>query len=218
MKLEIHIPQLDDLNHNVRQLIDTLNDLAVVGINAVKREDKPAATTTRTAIVQGSMLPLGHRHQCHIGDGLSGGLGVSEPASEEKPKRTRKAKAEEPAPAPDNGTGAEVITYTVGEHGPASDPNGGFEISQDLRDQIASSVSASQPEQPAAAVEPEPQPEPEATTLTLADCTALATPLQSAGKLDQAKTWLKEHGADRLKDLDPSHYGAFITFAKGLLG
>lgn len=191
MKIEIHIPEIAELNINIRQLIDTLNDLAVVGINAVKREDKPAATTTRTAIVQGSMLPLGHRHQCHNGDGLSGGLGVSEPASEEKPKRTRKAKAEEPAPAPDNGTGAEVITYTVAEP---------------------------QPEPEAAQTVAEPEPEQPVADLTLADCTALAAPLQSAGKLDEAKAWLKKHGADRLKDLDPSHYGAFITFAKGILG
>ncbi len=193
MKIEIHIPEIAELNINIRQLIDTLNDLAVVGINAVKRAPAP--------VIEEAPAPAP--------------VAEVEP---EKPKRTRKAKAEEPAPAPDNGTGAEVITYTVGEHGPASDPNGGFEISQDLRDQIASSVSASQPEQPAAAVEPEPQPEPEATTLTLADCTALAAPLQSAGKLDEAKAWLKEHGADRLKDLDPSHYGSFIAFAKGLLG
>lgn len=200
MKLEIHIPELAELNTNVRQLIDTLNDLGCVAYaiaNKQGREKTAAAQVATEAIAAVS------------------------PAAEvepEKPKRQRKAKSEEPAPAPDNGTGAEVITYAVGEHGPAADPNGGFEISQDLRDQIASSVSDSQPEQPVA-TEPEPQSEPDnAPSLTLADCTALSPKLQSAGKLDEAKAWLKEHGADRLKDLDPSHYGEFITFAKGLLG
>jgi hypothetical protein len=202
MKLEIHIPELAELNTNVRQLIDTLNDLGCVAYAIANKQgrEKPAAAQIAAEAI----------------------AAVS-PATEvepEKPKRTRKTKAEEPAPSPDNGTGAEVITYAVGEHGPAADPNGGFEISQDLRDKIASSISDSQPDQPAAAVEPEPQPEPEpeAPTYVLADCTALSPKLQTAGKLDEAKAWLKKHGADRLKDLDPSHYGAFITFAEGLLG
>jgi hypothetical protein len=158
MKIEIHIPEIAELNVNIRQLIDTLNDLAVVGINAVKRAPAPVieeAPATAPALVA-----------------------EVEP---EKPKRTRKAKAEEPAPEP-------VAT----EPDPQPEPES---------------------EHPAAV-----EPEVEASTHTLADCTALATPLQSAGKLDEAKAWLKEHGADRLKDLDPSHYGAFITFAKGLLG
>jgi len=168
MKIEIHIPEIAELNVNIRQLIDTLNDLAVVGINAVKRAPAPVieeVPTTAPALVA-----------------------EVEP---EKPKRTRKVKAEEPTPAPDNGTGAEVITYTVAEP---------------------------QPEPEAAQTVAEPEPEQPVADLTLADCTALAAPLQSAGKLDEAKAWLKEHGADRLKDLDPSHYGAFITFAKGILG
>lgn len=156
MKIEIHIPELVELNTNVRQLIDTLNDLAVVGINAVKRAPAP--------VIEEAPAPAP--------------VAEVEP---EKPKRTRKPKVEEPAPEP-------VAT----EPEPQPEP---------------------EPEQPAAV-----EPEAEASAHTLADCTALAAPLQSAGKLDEAKAWLKEHGADRLKDLDPSHYGAFITFAKGLLG
>jgi hypothetical protein len=166
MKIEIHIPEIAELNINIRQLIDTLNDLAVVGINAAKRAPAPFIEEAPAPAPVAEVEP-------------------------EKPKRTRKAKAEEPAPAPDNGTGAEVITYTVAE--PQPEP------------EAAQTVAEPEPEQPVAA-------------LILADCTALAAPLQSAGKLDEAKAWLKQHGADRLKDLDPSHYGAFITFAKGLLG
>jgi len=169
MKLEIHIPELAELNTNVRQLIDTLNDLAVVGINAVKRAPAPvieeAPATAPVAEVE-----------------------------TEKPKRTRKAKVEEPAPEP-----------AVAEAEPQPEP------------EPALTVAEPELEQPAA-TEPEPQPEPEIHGFALADCTALAAPLQSAGKLDEAKAWLKEHGADRLKDLDPIHYGEFIAFAKGLLG
>lgn len=172
MKIEIHIPEIAELNINIRQLIDTLNDLAVVGINAVKRAPAP--------VIEEAPAPAPALAPAPVAE-----------VEPEKPKRTRKAKAEEPAPAPDNGTGAEVITYTVAE--PQPEP------------EAAQTVAEPEPQQPVAA-------------LTLADCTALAAPLQSAGKLDEAKAWLKEHGADRLKDLDPSHYGAFITFAKGLLG
>jgi hypothetical protein len=170
MKIEIHIPEIAELNINIRQLIDTLNDLAVVGINAVKR----GSCCAPPLVIEEAPAPAP--------------VAEVEP---EKPKRTRKAKTEEPAPALDNGTGAEVITYTVAE--PQPEP------------EAAQTVAEPEPQQPVAA-------------LTLADCTALAAPLQSAGKLDEAKTWLKEHGADRLKDLDPSHYGAFIIFAKGILG
>jgi outer membrane biosynthesis protein TonB len=170
MKIEIHIPELAELNTNVRQLIDTLNDLAVVGINAVKRAPAPAIEEAPAPVVA-----------------------EVEP---EKPKRTRKAKAEEPAPEP-----------VVAETEPQVEP------------EPAPTVAEPEPEQPVVA-EPEQQPEPEnvPNCYVLADCTALAAPLQTSGKLDEAKAWLKEHGADRLKDLDPSHYGEFITFAKGLLG
>lgn len=177
MKLEIHIPELAELNTNVRQLIDTLNDLAVVGINAVKCEDKPAAAS-------------------NVAEAIAAQLFAPQPyATEvepEKPKRPRKTKAEEPAPEP-----------AVAEAEPQVEP--------------APTVAEPEPEQPAS-VAIEPQSEPEATTYVLADCTALSPKLQTAGKLDEAKAWLKEHGADRLKDLDPSHYGSFIAFAKGLLG
>lgn len=197
MKLEIHIPELAELNTNVRQLIDTLNDLAVVGINAVKREDKSAAAPTRTANAPGACVSYGPGLGVAIGTGPSqegGSLGINEA---EKPKRTRKAKVEEPAPEPG-----------VAETEPQAEP------------EASPTVAEPEPDQPAAAVEPEPQPEPEpeAPTYVLADCTALSPKLQTAGKLDEAKAWLKKHGADRLKDLDPSHYGAFITFAEGLLG
>lgn len=176
MKLEIHIPELAELNTNVRQLIDTLNDLAVVGINAVKRgsccapplviEEAPAMAPAPVAEVE-----------------------------PEKTKRPRKAKTEEPAPEP-------VVA----------------EAEAQVEPEPAPTAAEPEPEQPAA-TEPEPQSEPDnAPSLTLADCTALSPKLQSAGKLDEAKAWLKKHGADRLKDLDPSHYSSFITFAKGLLG
>jgi len=176
MKLEIHIPELAELNTNVRQLIDTLNDLGCVAYAIANKQgrEKPAAAQIATEAI----------------------AAVS-PAAEvepEKPKRQRKAKSEEPAPEP-----------VAAEAEPQVEP------------EPAPTVVEPEPEQPVA-VEPEPQSEPEAPTYVLADCTALSPKLQSAGKLDEAKAWLKEHGADRLKDLDPSHYGAFITFAKGILG
>jgi septal ring-binding cell division protein DamX len=172
MKLEIHIPELAEFNTNVRQLIDTLNDLAVVGINSVKRAPAPAIEEAPTPVAE---------------------------VEPEKPKRTRKAKAEEPAP--DGGTGAEIMTYAVAE--------------PQVEQEAAPAAVEPEPEQN---VESEPEPENAPNDLTLADCTALSPKLQSSGKLDEAKAWLKGHGADRLKDLDPSHYGAFITFTKGLLG
>lgn len=188
MKLEIHIPEIAELNTNIRQLIDTLNDLAVVGINAVKR-DSPTATSQSCAGPSEAF-----RAACALSEAT--------PTAEEKPKRTRKTKVEAQEQT-DNGTGAEVITYAVAE--PQPDPN----------DTLPSEpYPEPQCEQPPV-IEADPEP---ATTYVLADCTALAAPLQSSGKLDEAKAWLKEHGADRLKDLDPSHYGDFITFAKGLLG
>lgn len=203
MKIELNIPEIAELNTNIRQLIDTLNDLAVVGINSVKSEQIAKTYFPRT-----KKFAIGEDIGASIGS-----LGCTAPAVEEKPKRQRKAKVEAQE-QPDKGTGAEVTTYAVGEHGPASDPNGGFEVSQDLRDQIAESVSEPQLEQ-APVIEAELEP---ATTYVLTDCTDLAKPLQTAGKIDEAKTWMKERGADRLKDLGPSHYGAFIAFAKGLLG
>jgi hypothetical protein len=174
MKIELNIPEIAELNTNIRQLIDTLNDLAVVGINAVKRESCCAPAPA----LEAAPAPVAE-------------------VEPEKPKRTRKAKVEVQEQA-DNGTGTEVITYTFAE--------------VDLK---PTAVEAEpQPEQPPV-IEAEPEP---VTTYALADCTALAAPLQSSGKLDEAKAWLKEHGADRLKDLDPSYYGDFITFAKGLIG
>jgi hypothetical protein len=177
MKLEIHIPELAELNTNVRQLIDTLNDLGCVAYAIANKQgrEKPAAEQIATEAI----------------------AAVS-PATEvesEKPKRTRKAKFEEPA-----------HESAVAETEPQAEP------------EASPTVAEPEPEQPVA-TEPEPQPEPDnAPSLTLADCTALSPKLQKAQKLDEAKTWLKEHGADRLKDLDPSHYGEFIAFAKGLLG
>jgi outer membrane biosynthesis protein TonB len=176
MKLEIHIPELAELNTNVRQLIDTLNDLGCVAYAIANKQvrEKPAASPT-AAEATADVSPAAE-------------------VEPEKPKRTRKAKIEEPAPEP-----------VAAESEPQVEP-------------VPTAVEP-EPEQPVA-TEPEQQPEPEnaPNTHVLADCTALAAPLQTSGKLDEAKAWLKEHGADRLKDLDPSHYGAFITFAKGLLG
>jgi outer membrane biosynthesis protein TonB len=172
MKIEIHIPELAELNTNVRQLIDTLNDLGCVAYAIANKQgrEKPAASPT-AAEATAAVSPAAE-------------------VEPEKPKRTRKAKVEESAPEP-----------VVAETEPQVEP-------------VPTAVEP-EPEQPVVA---EPEPENAPNTHVLADCTALAAPLQTSGKLDEAKAWLKEHGADRLKDLDPSHYGAFITFAKGLLG
>jgi len=164
MKLEIHIPELAELNTNVRQLIDTLNDLGCVAYAIANKQgrEKPASAPT-AAEATAAVSPAAE-------------------VEPEKPKRIRKAKAEESAPEP-----------VVAETEPQVEP------------------------EPAPTVA-EPEPENAPNSYVLADCTALSPKLQTSGKLDEARAWLKERDANFLKDLDPSHYGAFITFAKGLLG
>jgi len=48
MKIEIDIPQLTELNRKIEQLIDTLNDVAVMQVNALR---KPVAETAEAQLV-----------------------------------------------------------------------------------------------------------------------------------------------------------------------
>ena len=91
MKIEIDIPQLTELNRKLEQLIDTLNDVAVMQVNALR---KPA-------VVDDPKAPL------------EVAASVIAPTSEEAPKRTRKKR--EAASEP------EIITYGEAEVQAAND-------------------------------------------------------------------------------------------------
>lgn len=85
MKIEIDIPQLTELNRKLEQLIDTLNDVAVMQVNALRKPVDVADTKAALEVAPS----------------------VIAPTSEEAPKRTRKKR--EAAPEP------EIITYGEAE-------------------------------------------------------------------------------------------------------
>lgn len=199
MKIEIDIPQLTELNRKIEQLIDTLNDVAVMQVNALRG---PVAVDDPKAPLE--VAPS-----------------VIAPTSEEAPKRTRKKKEAEPAPyrgilaVPGAMTSQpEIITYGEAEVQAAN------EVVQ------AAAAIVTEQEQPAqvAAEEPAPVPAQEETPSlpTLLDMdyfrANVIPAIASANKLPEAKAWIAEHGADALKDLDPKHYAAFHKFACELCG
>lgn len=190
MKIEIDIPQLTELNTNVRQLIDTLNDVAVMQVNALR---KPVAVDDPKAALE--VAPS-----------------VIAPTSEEAPKRTRKKREAAPEPEiielkaptlPADVSADDLAAKQMAEYA---------RVAEQL--QLAP-VAAEEP-----APVPAQEETPALPTLFDMDYfrANVIPAIASANKLPEAKAWIAEHGADALKDLDPKHYAAFHKFACELCG
>lgn len=194
MKIEIDIPQLTELNRKIEQLIDTLNDVAVMQVNALRKpvtvDDPKAALEVAPSVIA--------------------------PTSEEAPKRTRKKKDAEPAPyrgilaVPGAMTSQpEIITYGEAE----------VQAANEVVQAAAAIVTEQEQPAPVAAEEPALQPGEYIEPLTLDYLRTRVTPaIASANKLPEAKAWLSDHGAPTLKDLDAQQYDAFYKFACELCG
>lgn len=206
MKIEIDIPQLTELNRKIEQLIDTLNDVAVMQVNALRKpvilDETPEAPAE---VFEAANRLASDPNYKTVGVDLSPKAEIESMAAEPAPKRTRKKR--EVAPEP------EIITYGEAEVQAAND----FV-------QAAAAIVTEQ-EQPAlvAAEETAPVPAQEETSvapvLDMDYFRANVIPaIASANKLPEAKAWIAEHGADALKDLDPEHYAAFHKFACELCG
>lgn len=189
MKIEIDIPQLTELNRKLEQLIDTLNDVAVMQINQCRKPVTEAAEAVEPEAQ------------------------VAEPTPA---KRGRKKKEAEPAPyrgilaVPGAMTSQpEIITYGEAE----------VQAANEVVEAAAALVTEQEQENPVAAEEPALQPGECIEPLTLDYLRTRVTPaIASANKLPEAKQWLSDHGAPTLKDLDAQHYAAFHKFACELCG
>lgn len=189
MKIEIDIPQLTELNRKLEQLIDTLNDVAVMQINQCRKPVTEAAEAVEPEAQ------------------------VAEPTPA---KRGRKKKEAEPAPyrgilaVPGAMTSQpEIITYGEAE----------VQAANEVVEAAAALVTEQEQPATVAAEEPALQPGEYIEPLTLDYLRTRVTPaIASANKLPEAKQWLADHGAPTLKDLDAQHYAAFHKFACELCG
>lgn len=205
MKIEIDIPQLTELNASLRQLIDMLNDVAVMQLNQEGQK--------RERIEQSNDACLERLAPERI-----------EYAAEPVAKRGRKKR--ETAPEPEvqvevagnqiiaKTSEPEIITYGEAE----------VQAANEVVQAAAAIVTEQEQPAPVAAEEPAPAPAQEETPAlpTLFDMeyfrANVIPAIASANKLPEAKAWIAEHGADALKDLDPKHYAAFHKFACELCG
>jgi len=209
MKIEIDIPQLTELNRSLKQLIDTLNDVAVMQVNALRKpvilDETPEAPAE---VLEAANRLASDPSYKTVGIDFSPKGEIESATAEPAPKRTRKKR--EAAPEP------EIITYGEAEVQAANEVV-----------QAAAAIAAEQePPTPTTVVAEDTTPAPaqeETPALpTLFDMdyfrANVIPAIASANKLPEAKAWIAEHGADALKDLDPKHYAAFHKFACELCG
>jgi hypothetical protein len=188
MKIEIDIPQLTELNRKLEQLIDTLNDVAVMQINQCRKPVTEAAEAVEPEAQ------------------------VVEPAGAKRGRKKR-----ETAPEPEIITYGEAEVQAAAalvteqeQQAPVAAEEPALVTEQEQPAPVAA-------EEPAPVPAEEETPSLPGFDLDYLR-TRVTPAIASANKLPEAKQWLADHGAPTLKDLDAQHYAAFHKFACELCG